>query len=107
MEYLADSLFGYVQNDAKTKDIFQELDRIHEGNSIATQLAVRETLLTLKLEGDTKLSKHFMQFDELISDLIAAGAKIDENDKIAHLLLTVPSLIMVSKQVSRQSRITL
>lgn len=90
MEYLSDSFRSYVTNEKTVKDIFCDLDRVYEIKSIATQIAIRGQLFALKLEGDTKLSEHFLKFDALIEDLIAAGAKMEESDKIAHLLETIP-----------------
>ncbi|CAD7081866.1 unnamed protein product [Hermetia illucens] len=37
------------------------------------------------------LIKHFTNFDDIIRDMLAAGAKLDETDKVAHLLLSLPN----------------
>lgn len=54
-------------------------------------MALRKRLLGLKLQSDVPLIKHFTIFEDLITELLAAGAKLEETDKVSHLLLTLPT----------------
>ncbi|CAD7093898.1 unnamed protein product [Hermetia illucens] len=91
VEYLSDSFLSFAKEENTTKEIISDLDAIYERKSVATQLALRKKLLSLKLQGDTKLIKPFTNFDDIIRDMLAAGAKLDETDKVAHLLLSLPN----------------
>lgn len=62
-----------------------------ERKDVASQLYLRrQLLLTLKYENNTSLEAHFVWFDELIRQLKSAGAKLEKEDTVCHLLLTIP-----------------
>ena len=80
VEYLSDSFIHYADTDLTAKEILQKLDAIYERKSLAVQLALHKQLLQLNSQGNMSLVKHFLFFDDLISSLIAAGAKLEETD---------------------------
>lgn len=53
---------------------------------LVTQLALRIQLLNLKLQSDVSLFQRLINFDTMITELISAGTKLGEMDKITHLL---------------------
>lgn len=91
IEHLSDQMLSFATESETAKAIVQKLDSIYDRKSLATQLAMEKKLLTFKYRGDTPLANHFMLFDEMIVELQAAGASLNEMSKIARLLLTLPA----------------
>lgn len=88
VQCITDRHIEYVK-DAKTSfDMIQSLKGIFERKSTLSKLYIRRQLLSLKCCGDS-LQDHFMKFDGLIRDLESTGVKMDEDDKVCHLLLSV------------------
>ncbi|KAK9727833.1 Zinc knuckle [Popillia japonica] len=64
----------------KLKDTFQR-------KSVISKIHYRRKLLTLKLKDDEKLEEYFARFDDIIRELECADEKLNETDKICHLLI--------------------
>jgi len=71
-------------------EIWNSLVQTFERKGVASQLYLKQRLLTLKIVNDTNLEAHFIKFDELIRQLKSAGAKLEKEDIVCHLLLTMP-----------------
>lgn len=91
IKHLGDSFLKYAAGDVSAHAIFQNLGAIYERRSLASQLAAHKRLITLKLLSEMTLSSHFIVFDEIVSQLFAAGAKMEEMNKVVYLLQTMPS----------------
>lgn len=89
-EYLSDALLSVVKTEKYSNHILAKLDSVYERKSLATQLSARKKLFSLKLQPNQTLVEHFTAFDDVITELISAGANVDEMDQIQHLLLTLP-----------------
>lgn len=85
---VTDRHIEYVKDSQTAADMLAALSNIFERKSTITKLLVRKQLLTLKCT--TTLQEHFHRFDNLIRDLEGMGSTLDQDDKVCHLLLTLP-----------------
>lgn len=79
-----------VKKKTTAKEMFDTLCSVFERKSFASQLLLRKQLLTLKYREGDDIIGHFLKFDTKIRELKSTGAKMEELDIVAHLLLTLP-----------------
>ena len=70
--------------------MMKSLSSVFQRKSTLSKLYYRRKLLTLKCNEDTDLQDHFLIFDGIVRDLEGTGSTLDEDDKVCHLLLTMP-----------------
>ncbi|KAK9693368.1 hypothetical protein QE152_g34249 [Popillia japonica] len=81
--------------DSKTAKDMKVLQNVFERNSTFTKLSkdmkvlLKRKLLSLKCSVNEKLEDHFLKFDTIIRELEGVGCKMDESDKVCHLLLSM------------------
>lgn len=66
-----------------------KLASVFERKSIFNKLYLKRQLLEMKCGKGDKLQDHFIKFDNIMTSLESMGSKIDESDKVCHLLLTM------------------
>lgn len=86
---VSDKHIEYVKSCSTAFSMIKNLESIFERKSILSKLFIRKKLLQLKYQDGQDLQEHFSSFDSLIRDLESTGSKLEEEDKVCHLLLTM------------------
>ncbi|KAJ8894223.1 hypothetical protein PR048_006835 [Dryococelus australis] len=89
VQCLSDKYLDLVKDARRTKYMLKSLKEVFERKTAFSKLYLKKKLLALKFKPKEKLEDHFLRFDGLVRDLENAGAKMDDTDKICHLLLTM------------------
>ncbi|BES91785.1 Hypothetical protein2 [Nesidiocoris tenuis] len=84
-----DRFIEYIIEAATAAEMLEALSRVFARKSTMSKLMIRKKLLTLKCSSD--LQTHFVNFDGLIRELETMGTKMEQDDKICHLLMTLPT----------------
>jgi hypothetical protein len=91
VQRVADSHLEYVKDKETAFEIWTELTNTFERQGLAGQLLLRKELLLMKYSpAKETLEAHFLKFDRVMRDLRSTGAKMEEQDIVCHLLLTMP-----------------
>lgn len=88
VQCLSDKHLKYV-NVTSANEMVKSLRTIFERKSIFNKLYLRKKLLTIKL-GNNRMEDHFIIFDNIVRELESTRTKLDEDDKVCHLLITIP-----------------
>ena len=89
VQCLTDKHLDLVKDSKTAKQMMTVLENVFERKSVFTKLYLKRKLLSMKCEPNERLEDHFLKFDNLMRELESAGSKIDESDKVCHLLLTM------------------
>lgn len=89
VQCITDKHLDLIKDSKTAKDMIKVLEDVFERKSTFTKLHLKRKLLSLKCDINDKLEDHFLRFDTIIRELEGAGCKIDESDKVCHLLLTM------------------
>lgn len=88
IQCVTDRHIEYIRDAKTARCMLEALSKIFERKSTISKLLVRKKLITLKCT--TSLQEHFVKFDTLIRELEGMGSKLEQDDKVCHLLLTMP-----------------
>lgn len=88
---VADSHLEYIKDKRSPKEIWDGLHEVFERKSLTNRFMLKRKLLEMKHDERSSLESHFLRFDQLVRELKSTGAKMDEEDIVCHLMLTMPS----------------
>lgn len=88
---VADSHLEYLQGKETAYDMWENLRRGFERQSLATQNRVKRQIETFRKKSTVNLSEHFLQFDQLIREYKSAGGEISERECVLQLFQSVSS----------------
>lgn len=99
-----------IKDEESSKDMIDGLASIYEWKGISTKLLLKRELLLMKYQKGEDMKDHLVKFDTKIRELKSAGAKMEEDDIVVHLLLTLPDAydnLITAIGTIDQSRVTL
>uniref|UniRef100_A0A0A9XG27 Retrovirus-related Pol polyprotein from transposon TNT 1-94 n=2 Tax=Lygus hesperus TaxID=30085 RepID=A0A0A9XG27_LYGHE len=89
VQCISDRHIEYVRDCKTAKAMIEALKKIFQRKSTISKLFIRRKLLSMRC--NSSLQDHFIQFDLLIRELEQMSKnKMEMDDKICHLLLTMP-----------------
>lgn len=89
IQRIGDNYLEYIKDKDTPKEVWSALSKVFERQGVANRMFLRRKLLTYKMEKDDDLENHLLEFDKLVRDLKAAGAKIEDEDVVCQLLVSL------------------
>lgn len=88
---VSDKHLDIIKDCTSAKQQLECLKNVFVRSSSFTKLTLWRKLFNLKSGNNERLEDHFVKFDTIIRDLQDLGSKVDETDRVCHLLLSLPS----------------
>ena len=86
VQCISDKHLDLIKDANTAKEMLEILQKIFERKGTFSKLHLRRKLLSLKCGHNEKLEDFFLKFDSVIRELEDIDVKMEESDKISHLL---------------------
>lgn len=90
VQRIGNNFLEYVKDKKNPKEAWKSLSNAFERKGVSNRMYLRRRLLTLKMKEDDNLESHLLNFDKILRDLKSVGGKMEEEDVICQLLLSLP-----------------
>jgi len=92
---ITDEQLEFIGDKESAFGIMKKFDQLYSKESTALQIVIRNKLDRLRLKDYDDSQTFFSDFEKLINDLKTAGGKVDEREKLAYFLKTLPDSMWV------------
>lgn len=90
IQCVEDSQLESLRDKNTAYKMWTTLEEKYEKKGMPGQLFLKKKLLSMKLKEGEQLEKFIMEFEEVLRQLKAAGTKMEDQDIICNLLLSLP-----------------
>ena len=90
VNFIHSDYLNYVRDDESAKLMWLSLKSAFGKTSIVNQLLLRKQLTKLRMQREDSVASHLLTFENLVRQLKLAGCKMEENDVLTQLFLSLP-----------------
>jgi len=90
VQRIGNDYLEYVKDRANPKEAWASLCGAFERKGVSNRMFLRRQLLALKMNESEELNIHILNFERIVRKLKSAGAKMEEEEIVCQLLLSLP-----------------
>lgn len=90
VQRVSNDYLEYVMDKPNPKAAWKAMCDAFERKGVSNRMFLRRKLSSLKMKENESLEKHLLEFDKILRSLKAVGAKMEEEDIICQLFLSLP-----------------
>lgn len=90
VQRIGNDYLEYVKDKANPKEAWSSMCATFERKGVSNRMFLRRELLSMKMNENESLEKHLLSFDKILRNLKSVGAKMEEEDIVCQLLLSLP-----------------
>jgi len=97
--YLSPEVLREVINEKTTTGIWSKLESLYMTKSLANKLRLKERIFTLRMSEGTPIQYLLDEFNSIIIDLENLDVKIDDEDKVVLVIVSLPPSYRQFKEI--------